>query len=169
MVGNSNLIAEFLKQKKFLAQIETDMGFLVRDISYLDPEDVFQEAISRALKNQHAFRGSNVKQARAWIRTIAVNFVRDQLRKSSKTSQHVTSDAEHFQDNDDFLRSFEDSEILKHIFQRLSSTELQFLKARYKAGMSFETIATILETTPAAVRQRHLRLLKKVRRMIDEQ
>jgi RNA polymerase sigma-70 factor (ECF subfamily) len=52
--------------------------------SKIDPDDIVQQTLARALERRDQFRGSDDAQRAAWLRTLLANLLSDAIRKFSR-------------------------------------------------------------------------------------
>jgi len=144
-------------------------AYMLRDTAA--SEDLVQQAFVNAYRNLDKFQSG--RDFGAWLRTIARNLVRNELRRSGREAkrlrhyyQWLTQHLERSEEadrNDQILR-----EDLANCRQKLSESESQALDMRYEQALGFEQIATALNRTVAATRQMLSRIRIALRQCISE-
>ena len=140
---------------------------LVGDASVAD--DLVQEAF---LKMHGAIdRLDPNRDPAAWVFTIVRNVARDHWRsRAFKTSQQNTDLDEAWDvastdataNPHRVLERTEDSQAIQDALQTLSPADREVLVLKEFQGLSTAEIATVLDRTPEAVRQRHSRAVKRL-------
>jgi RNA polymerase sigma factor (sigma-70 family) len=131
-----------------------------------EPQDLFQDVLLRALSGAALFRGKSEAEFFAWLKTIAINRVRDLLRRERARPRQLAVLPEVAAEAHDPVEDLASMDVLLS----LSSEQVALLRCRL-AGLRFEVIANALRISPSAARQRFSRLLAHVaelRRQIEQ-
>lgn len=125
-------------------------------------EDLCQEALVRAWRA--APRDATVVQLRAWLHRVASNLAIDELRRAGRRPMTRPLD--------DFVLAGREEcpdEVLaaREALSRLGPHERLVLLLRFEVGFSYPEIARLLETSPAAARQRLARARRAFSAALD--
>ena len=124
-------------------------------------DEAFQETFISV--HRHIVKYDPKQSAMSWVFSIARNAAIDVYRKINKFEDHIES----IQGYSDDLSGAEETvtarEELLQLLQSLPLEEQQLIKSRYLDGQSYQEIAQQLRQSPANVRQRFSRLLRKIR------
>ena len=143
---------------------------LVRD--WAETESLVQQAFIDAYAHLHGYQlGTDFG---AWIRTLARNRLRKELRTLSRAEQRLAVYREQLAER---LRceepAHDDSDVylaaLRSCRAELPDDEAALLRLRYERGLSFEAIAARQGTTPAAVQRAISRIRFRLRACIEGQ
>lgn len=131
-------------------------------------EDAVQEAFYNALSKSDQLK--DLDKFEAWLISIAVNKVKDILRRSSNVTT-VADIGEVLEFNRELLHdpgfdSIELQDEVKRILNRLELRDRELLVLRYSMDLSFDKIAEVLEISPQTVRARLMRTKRKSRKII---
>ncbi|MGA2821414.1 MAG: sigma-70 family RNA polymerase sigma factor [Anaerolineales bacterium] len=99
----------------------------------------------------------------AWLFTIARNKCRDYFRKTSR--QVAIEDSEGTATDPDLLAQVvrrDEVKLLDHLIRALPSGELEMIRLRYVAGLSYAEIGTLLGRSEEATRKAISRLLARL-------
>jgi RNA polymerase sigma factor (sigma-70 family) len=119
-------------------------------------EDAFQETFLRALRAYG--RLDHGDHLRAWVLTIAKNVALDTLRRAHPTSELVDTGAE------DSPPAYAE---LADLTDGLGTKERAAVVLRYGYDLSYEQIASALDSTPDAARQAASTGVRRIRRRIS--
>jgi len=119
-------------------------------------EDAFQETFLRALRAYG--RLDHGEHLRAWVLTIARNVAVDTLRRTRSTGELVESGAE------DAQPAFAE---LADLTDGLGPKERAAVVLRYGYDLSYDQIASALDSTPDAARQAASTGVRRIRRRIS--
>ena len=119
-------------------------------------EDAFQETFLRALRAYG--RLDHGEHLRAWVLTIAQNVALDALRRTRPTDELVDVGAE------DARPAYAE---LGDLVDGLGPKERAAVVFRYGYDLSYEQIASALESTPDAARQAASTGVRRIRRRIS--
>ncbi len=143
---------------------------LVRD--WTATESLVQQTFVDAYAHLHRYQlGTDFG---AWVRTLARNRLRKEIRTLSRAEQRLAVYREQLAER---LRADEpprdDSDVylaaLRECRAALPSDEAALLRLRYERGLSFEAIAARNGTTPAAVQRAVSRIRFRLRACIEGQ
>jgi RNA polymerase sigma-70 factor (ECF subfamily) len=134
-------------------------------------EDLVQQVFVQAYLNLDRY--DPARDFGTWIRTIARNLVRNELRRSSRETHWLRRYHEFVAlrwENSDAAEQAEQSmrKDLEDCRKELSENASEALSMRYEQGMGFEQIAGILGRTVAATRQMLARIRIALRRCVEE-
>jgi len=118
-------------------------------------DDAFQETFLRALQAYR--RLEHGEHLRAWVLTIARNVAGDTLRRTKPRTEHEETGAEDRLPAYAELASFTDG---------LPPTERAAVVLRYGYDLSYEQIASVLDSTENAARQAASTGVRRIRRRI---
>jgi RNA polymerase sigma-70 factor (ECF subfamily) len=162
MVHNSFGDPSFLRRvRSLVAAVHSRAPYIV------DRDDLLQETIARALERHTQFAGGSSEELLAWVHQIARNVQLDWLRRAAthrrgqeafaaqQTSSHESAGPDEKVDRAD---------LLSRAIERLKPEQRALLRARYRAGLTFEQIARITGLSSDAVRQMHHRLVESLRK-----
>jgi RNA polymerase sigma-70 factor (ECF subfamily) len=141
------------------------LGFLVqRTGDRASAEDLLGETFERVLRARWRFnprRGSE----KTWIYTIALNCLRDHLRKQAAETRAVerTEALALSEGAEDFRPSVEDRDELGAALAELSPEERDAIAMRYGADLTIPEIAKLLHERESTIRGRVFRGLGKLR------
>jgi RNA polymerase sigma-70 factor, ECF subfamily len=105
----------------------------------------------------------------AWLFSIARSKLVDYLRKERR-QQRILSSEKHIEQPPDPLQlviQTERIEALRGLLSRLSEDELELLRLRYVAGVSFADIAALLKRNEDAVKKTTYRLLARLHSQLE--
>jgi RNA polymerase sigma-70 factor (ECF subfamily) len=143
---------------------------LVRD--WAATESLVQQAFVDAYTHLHQYQlGTDFG---AWLRTLARNRLRKELRTLSRAEQRLAVYREQLAERlraDEPVRDDSDAYLaaLRGCRAELPADEAALLRLRYERGLSFEAIAARTGTTPAAVQRAVSRIRFRLRACIEGQ
>jgi RNA polymerase sigma-70 factor (ECF subfamily) len=126
-------------------------------------EDLTSETFERVLRSRQRFdprRGSE----RRWLYTIALNLLRDHMRRQNheeRVLQHVGAGVQ--EAVDPALTAVEHRDELQRALARLSEDEREALALRFGADLKLHEVASVLGEGESAIEGRIYRALKKLR------
>lgn len=105
----------------------------------------------------------------AYLYRIAINECNEYFRLSKRT-RFVSAEDDHWQNlitevNDEI--AVDQSDLLKKVFQRLESDEIQLLELRFFEMMPFREIGFLLDITENLAKVRTYRLLDKMKKWME--
>lgn len=130
-----------------------------------EAQDLTQEVSLRALRSIDRYRQSGAP-FRAYLRTIALNLVRDRWRRRQP---HTVDIAESHQiastdiGPEDLAMSQDDLNQIQRALDTLSEDHRQVIQLRVIDGRSAPEVAEIMERSPAAIRQLQYRAISALR------
>jgi RNA polymerase sigma-70 factor, ECF subfamily len=152
------------------------MRYFDRIYSYLrmalhdahEAEDATQQVFLRAMESLPTYEP--VRPFRAWLFTIARNTAIDELRRRGRLQAEDPEQLEQRREHkgrtaetEDWALSWVSDRDLLHLVDRLPLIQRQVLFFRYALDLPASEVATILDMTPANVRQLHSRGLRFLR------
>ena len=167
LAGEVDRFAEIIRHHQ--QDIWRIAAFALRDTAAT--EDLVQQVFVEAYLALGRFeRGRDLG---AWLRTIARNQVRNELRRSGREAKRLRHYhqwlAQHLEKNEAADRHEEIlREDLANCRRKLSETESLALDMRYEQALGFEQIAAALDRTVAATRQMLFRIRIALRQCISE-
>lgn len=141
------------------------LGFLIQRTGDRGlAEDLLADTFERVLRSRRRFnprRGSE----KTWIYTIALNCLRDQLRRRAAESRAVqrTETPALSQGSEDLRPSVEDRDELSAALAALAPEERDAISLRYGADLTIPEIAKLLRESESTIRGRVYRALGKLR------
>lgn len=134
-------------------------------------DDVAQEVFAAVLASLHRFRGGQEASFLSFVFGIAANKVADHHRARSRDRAHLAADPVDSADpqpgpEQRVLRA-ELGERMRELLGLLTEAQREILVLRVAAGLSAAETATIVGSTPAAVRVAQHRALQRLRRHLD--
>jgi RNA polymerase sigma-70 factor (ECF subfamily) len=135
-------------------------------------EDIFQETFLRIFKERKSYRKTG--HFSTYLFTIARNLCLDALKTWER--KHVLSNQEDFAETamalskepSRIVEEDELSETLQREIHALPSDQREILLLSKYAGLSYEEIARIVQSTPAAVKQKAYRAMLSLRRKLKK-
>ena len=121
-------------------------------------EDLLADAFERALRGRYNPRKASAK---TWLYSIALNALRDHLRKSAaegRAYERVEAPV-----SGDPFADFETRDELMGAMSRLSAEEREAIALRFGAGLTVPEMATVLGEPLTTVEGRVYRALRKLR------
>jgi RNA polymerase sigma-70 factor (ECF subfamily) len=145
------------------------LGFLVqRTGNRVVAEDLLAETFERVLRARWRFnpgRGSE----KTWIYTIALNCLRDQLRKHTAETRALerTGAGVRSEGSEDWSATVEDRDELDRALASLSPEERDAIALRYGGDLTIPEIAKLLRERESTIRGRVFRGLGKLRETME--
>jgi len=139
-------------------------GFLVyRTGDRVEAEDILGEAFLRALRARRRFdrrRGSE----KAWLYSIALNVLRDQVRRSAAESRALERvEAVAAAEGGGGIEDVEDRDLVLRALEKLSPEEREAIALRYGGQLTVPEMARALDLPLRTVESRVHRSLRKLR------
>ena len=139
-------------------------GFLVyRTGDRVDAEDILGEAFLRALRARKRFdrrRGTE----KAWLYSIALNVLRDQVRRSAAESRALERvEAVAAAEGGGGIEDVEDRDLVLRALEKLSPEEREAIALRYGGQLTVPEMARALDLPLRTVESRVHRSLRKLR------
>ena len=131
-------------------------------------EELTQETFVKVVKSLGSYKEKS--KFTAWIFHIAMNCLRDEMRKRSRQSTVHMDFIEHSNLNLVFKECIgeEMKPLLTNLLMELSPKEKSLILMRHQALMSFSNISDALEVPLGTVLAMHHRLLQKIKARIEE-
>jgi RNA polymerase sigma factor (sigma-70 family) len=130
-------------------------------------EDLLGDTFERVVRSHDHFDARKGSE-RTWIYTIALNCLRDHLRRvdaESRALERAGPEAEFAQE--DALTQVGQRDELWHALERLDPLEREILALRYGSDLRLQEIADVTGLPPATVQGRLYRGLRKLRDILD--
>lgn len=170
-------MSDFYEKDGFLAELDSHMIYVyniaLKILGPVDAEDAAQEAILKAYKNRHGFRGDS--KLSTWLYTITMNVCRDMLRKKNKRQEREVpvDDVAALSGGPEPERALEeDAEkeeakaLLSDALASLSDDFREILIMRETLNYSYEEISEALDLPLGTVKSRIKRAREKARDFI---
>lgn len=129
-------------------------------------EDVMADTFERVLNARRRFdprRGS----AKTWVYSIALNLLRDQIRRSTAEQRAIERTGVGAAFGTDEIGRADDREAVKGALLKLSSEERETVALRYGADLTVPEIAKVTGERLTTVEGRLYRGLRKLRNVLD--
>ncbi len=135
-------------------------------------EEFVQGVFVKAFLSLNTFEAG--REFGPWIRTIARNLVREELRRSSRYSRRLEAyremaAADRGEDGDGEGRREQLGNALRACLRTLPERARTALDLRYRQALDFERIAVEMDATPGAVRNLLCRVRERLRQCIRKQ
>ena len=154
----------------------------------VDPSDVVQETLGDAARRLIGYSQNREIPFYPWLRRLAIDRLVDTHRRHLDAARRSVMREEPFELGisdvsrialanrfvansagiSDSVRQQERREYAEQIIEHLSALDREVLALRYLEQLSTKEAAEILNISVNAFAQRHVRALKRVRRLIDE-
>jgi RNA polymerase sigma-70 factor (ECF subfamily) len=136
-----------------------------------DAEDLLLEVFLAALQDK-SLCGLPAGRQLAWLRRVARNKVIDRYRHIALLNMLPIEHALEMEDTaltpEQFTEQKENYERLYESIAQLTSLQQELIRLRYRNGLRFFEIATILDKPEGAVRQLFVRTLQQLRKIYDQ-
>ena len=136
-----------------------------------DAEDLLLEVFLAALQDK-SLCGLPAGRQLAWLRRVARNKMIDRYRHISLLNMLPIEHALEMEDTaltpEQFTEQKENYERLYESIAQLTSLQQELIRLRYRNGLRFFEIATILDKPEGAVRQLFVRTLQQLRKIYDQ-
>lgn len=122
-------------------------------------EDLYHDALVKAIENEAIFETMVIGQAKAWLfRCMKNKFIDDCRRIKHENALY----------QEDGLEDFQDKQVLKMLLNKLSEEEAKIISLRYFSGYKSHEIGKILSMNPSTVRNRITSAIGKLRLIYQE-
>ncbi|MHC4916796.1 MAG: RNA polymerase sigma factor [Planctomycetota bacterium] len=168
-VRGGQVEAYALVVRAYQQQVWRIVAYALRDIS--GTEDLVQQVFVQAYMKLDSYRSG--RDFGAWIRTIARNLVREELRRRGREERRLRVYGEQLaarleesgaaERRDEQLR-----QALAECREQLAPSAARAVEMRYERSMSFDEVARALDRTVAAARQMLARIRLSLRRCIEK-
>jgi len=134
--------------------------------------DLAAETLINVFKSLETFRGSSVRQERAWLWAIARNHLWGYLRTRQAESAALQRLGLPVTSNDAAFDRIEETDAAERLASKLLDElnmplHRQALKMHFEEGLDYAAMGRILDETPAAMRSRVSTGLRYLRRLLD--
>jgi RNA polymerase sigma factor (sigma-70 family) len=129
-------------------------------------EDVLADTFERVLRGRRPFdprRGSE----RTWLYTIALNLLRDHMRRAGAEDRALGRAAPAAQHPVDPEETVESGDALRRALKALSPEEREIVALRFGADLSLKEIAQVVNEPVTTVEGRLYRALRKLREALS--
>ncbi len=125
-------------------------------------EELLAEAFERALRSHRAY-DSRRASAKTWLYAIALNCLRDRLRRVAAEQRALARSAAGSNPGADPIEEVGDRDLVQRAIAGLSNEERDAIALRYGAAMTAPEIAELLGEKLSTVEGRIYRALRKLR------
>jgi RNA polymerase sigma-70 factor (ECF subfamily) len=157
-------------ERLFAEHSQAVYGFLVYRVGDATvAEDLLGDTFERVVRSRRRFDARKGSE-QAWIYTIALNCLRDHLRRrkaEGEALERLSADGARSQD-DVADRLHEHDALFRHLDQ-LHPREREVIALRYGADLRLEDIATVTGKRLSTVRGRLYSALERLRAALDEE
>ena len=132
-------------------------------------EELVHRAFLQAYQHLHRFRAGG--DFAAWIKAIARNTVRQEIRQRSRTERKLTAYYNHWLAHAEMDAESEDRRpaALEECARKLPPSSAELVALRYERGLDFAAIAVALGRTVEATRQHLSRIRAALRDCIEKE
>lgn len=136
-------------------------------------QDLLQECFLRVIESRDRYRPT--KEFSNWIFTIAMNLIRDKYREQARQKTESASDrletenfeaVRHTEGPHKDLEEMQTQETVVAAVKTLPKDQREVIVLRKYQGLSFSEIAGILNTSPAAAKQKAYRGMRNLRKKL---
>jgi RNA polymerase sigma-70 factor, ECF subfamily len=143
------------------------LGFLVyRTGDRALSEDVLADTFERVLRSRKPFDPRRASR-KTWLYTIALNVLRDQLRRQQAESRALARIGPAAKSDDSMERALGERGQILEALRALSPDEREVVALRYGADMTVPEIARLKEEKLTTIEGRVYRALRKLRQELD--
>ena len=133
-----------------------------------EAEEIVAKAQLEALKRRSCFDAS--RDVVAWLVGFVVNVTRDHVKKYARTPPGLSPDAPGLEGlavdlGRPVADILEDEAFVRDLLAQLDSDDRELIRQKYTDDLTFSEIAAIRGTGASAIRTRHHRLIRRLRRM----
>ena len=155
--------------RRYQEEIWRIAAYALRDMT--ETEDLVQRVFVQAYTKLDTYEPG--RDFGVWLRTIARNMVREELRNRERLSRRLAAYQEHLaarfeSPNDAEIRQAQLRQALARCRQRLAPAAARAIELRYERALDFEALARELGRTVAAARQYLGRVRLSLRRCIEK-
>ena len=134
-------------------------------------DDIAQEAFVKAYKDWDSFDQS--RSFGKWVRGIAANIVRNEIRKQTRRRRLLHSDLAHLLvDRHEAAGDAPEPlavEAVRFCLGKLTPSSRAIVEGRYRDGLTAPELAERLQKTAANVRQMLVRIRRQIRNCVEQQ
>ncbi|MHC4202087.1 MAG: RNA polymerase sigma factor, partial [Planctomycetota bacterium] len=164
--GRIDAYAEVVR--RYQDEVWRIVAFALRDVAAT--EDLVQQVFVNAYASLETYRAG--MDFGAWLRSIARNLVRSEIRRRMREEKRLKAYHEHLLERvaDDKAAERHEArlrEALSRCREKLAPTSRRALDLRYRRGLGFGEVAQALGRTAAAARQMLSRVRLELRRCIE--
>ncbi len=134
-----------------------------------DADDITQEVFARAIEKHRQFRAD--AQLPTWLTQIAINVCRSRARRRRLRQlfwAHQASEPAKRSTSTSPESHLETSESIQRAVARLATKHREAIVLHYLEERSVDEVATLLRTTPAAIRKRLARAREQLKPWVSE-
>ena len=102
-----------------------------------------------------------------WLFRIAMNRVRDHIRRTSRRPEHLDMTENITADQQSAWRKPDEIDTLREALLQLPAVDQEVIALRHQAGLEFKSIAEMLEEPVGTLLARHHRALGKLRKILN--
>ncbi|GAB5495340.1 MAG: RNA polymerase sigma factor RpoE [Phycisphaerales bacterium] len=132
-------------------------------------EEVTQSVFVTVFQQITSGRYQAERKFEAWLFRIAMNRVRDHIRRTSRLPTQVSVDASLQAQTAavDWNEGGNEADRLRNAICTLPESDQEIIALRHQAGMEFKTISAMLDEPVGTLLARHHRALGKLRKLLD--
>lgn len=131
-------------------------------------EEVTQSVFVTVFQQLSSGRYQAENKFEAWLFRIAMNRVRDHIRRTSRLPTHIREKAVlEAQTANDWSQCGDETDRLRIAIESLPDSDQEILGLRHQAGMEFKAISAMLNEPVGTLLARHHRALGKLRKLLD--
>lgn len=136
------------------------------EISEEVTQSVFATVATKLIAGEYTDEG----RFEAWIFRIAINRLRDRIRKERRRPDVPAGDGLEELAQTDARPSEEgrDHKKLRHALEQLSESDREIVTLRHHGGLSFKQMSELLDEPLGTLLARHHRALKKLKELIEQ-
>jgi RNA polymerase sigma-70 factor (ECF subfamily) len=132
-------------------------------------DDIAQEAFLTAYRDWAAYDQS--RDFGKWVRGIAANIVRNEIRKHARRQRILHTELTHFllgrQGDESHREAPVALDAIRACLSRLSPDHLKIVRGRYRDGLSAPELAKQTGKSPAGIRQALVRIRRQLRACVE--
>lgn len=156
----AELIGQYSRRVYALSRSRLHDPHIAEEITQSVFVTVFQQLTSGRYQAENKFE--------AWLFRIAMNRVRDHVRRTSRLPSHVSEKAIlEARSSNKWYQNGDESDRLRGAIQTLPESDQEILMLRHQAGMEFKAISSVLDEPVGTLLARHHRALGKLRKLLD--
>lgn len=156
-----------LFKKLYLQWVNSVYKYLLHQVADVRAaEDMTSQVFLKALEHFPRYRHRGYFAA--WLFAIARNTARDHFRSSSRdVSTAIAEEPMISSDPLDEIITVDEINHLDHLIRALPKAELELIRLRYVAGLSYAEIGAIVHRSEEAIRKAIFRLLARLRGQME--
>jgi RNA polymerase sigma-70 factor (ECF subfamily) len=136
-----------------------------------DPERAY-DAVQESFAKLYDYRGQPVRDLKAWLLRVGQNWLRDAARRKSNSVHLLPGLDDHSSSTltaDELLQLKERQQQIRQALQMLNEDDRRVLVMKYSMDWSSAQMATVMDSTAAAVDMRLSRARRRLAEILTEQ